>query len=444
MLGSISIPDQVTFLGNAAFEGCISLSTVKLSNNLKTIDSNVFYGCQSLTNINLPSSVTRIGYSAFRNCTSLTSIVIPEKITTIETSTFEGCTSLKSVTLPTYLTVIDGAAFSDCSSLTSINIPDRVKTIGGSAFKKSPLTGTIVIPAGTTSIGGSAFSGCHDVTIYLPEVICNFQSSPFNGSRMFFCVYNNTSGHKYVIEQSLCYRVIETDEVVHYGKTVEQTENGVTIQYCDKCGKTLGSTSTPTPAPTPTSTPSPTDEPVSSSAYLTASASSMGNDGTFTVTLGIQNNPGIAYLRIDSDAASKGISIQNVQTAGVAQNWSLTAVNSIILFANDDTAQNGNILTITMESSSKEETTLFFSATECYNSSEQSVSVTGTSVQVKKGGIPGDVNGDGVVDGRDLLRLARYLAGANIQIDPSAADTTGDGNVDGRDVLRLAKQLAGM
>ena len=54
----------------------------------------------------------------------------------------------------------------------------------------------------------------------------------------------------------------------------------------------------------------------------------------------------------------------------------------------------------------------------------------------------GDSNGDGVVDGRDLLRLARYIAGSGVDINVSAADLNGDGIVDGRDVLRLAKKLA--
>ena len=31
-----------------------------------------------------------------------------------------------------------------------------------------------------------------------------------------------------------------------------------------------------------------------------------------------------------------------------------------------------------------------------------------------------------------------------MELDEKAADLTGDGKVDGRDVLRLAKQLAGM
>lgn len=61
----------------------------------------------------------------------------------------------------------------------------------------------------------------------------------------------------------------------------------------------------------------------------------------------------------------------------------------------------------------------------------------------QKAVLKGDANGDGAVDGRDVLRLVRYLAGTGVTIDWEAADVNGDGNVDGRDVLRLAKQLAG-
>lgn len=58
--------------------------------------------------------------------------------------------------------------------------------------------------------------------------------------------------------------------------------------------------------------------------------------------------------------------------------------------------------------------------------------------------LPGDINADGVVDGRDVLRLARHLAGHAVQIDPAAADLNGDSSIDGRDLLRLAKRLAGV
>ena len=58
--------------------------------------------------------------------------------------------------------------------------------------------------------------------------------------------------------------------------------------------------------------------------------------------------------------------------------------------------------------------------------------------------LPGDVTGDGVVDGRDVLRLMKYFAGQDVTIDERNADVTGDGAVDGRDVLRLMKYFAGL
>ena len=68
---------------------------------------------------------------------------------------------------------------------------------------------------------------------------------------------------------------------------------------------------------------------------------------------------------------------------------------------------------------------------------------SGYSDEVVVLALNGDVNGDGTVDGRDVLRLARFIAGEDVTIDEKAADTNGDGTVDGRDVLRLAKQLSG-
>jgi len=50
---------------------------------------------------------------------------------------------------------------------------------------------------------------------------------------------------------------------------------------------------------------------------------------------------------------------------------------------------------------------------------------------------PGDVNGDGTVDGRDTVRLLRYLVGEGVTIVEANADVNSDGVVDGRDSIRL-------
>ena len=64
--------------------------------------------------------------------------------------------------------------------------------------------------------------------------------------------------------------------------------------------------------------------------------------------------------------------------------------------------------------------------------------------------LPGDVNNDGKVDGRDSIRLMKYLSD---EIDPKtgkvfiinsiAADVTGDRKVDERDLLRIMRYLGG-
>lgn len=63
---------------------------------------------------------------------------------------------------------------------------------------------------------------------------------------------------------------------------------------------------------------------------------------------------------------------------------------------------------------------------------------------------PGDINGDSVIDGRDVLRLMKYLAGEEdpetgnpIEVFENNADVDGSGIIDEKDLLRLVRYLAG-
>jgi len=91
------------------------------------------------TDIYIPSKiygrkVTAIGDDAFAGCESLTSITIPDSVTAIGDFAFYECTSLTTVTIGDSVTTIGSDAFCDCTNLTSITIPDSVTTIGRSAF----------------------------------------------------------------------------------------------------------------------------------------------------------------------------------------------------------------------------------------------------------------------------------------------------------------------
>ena len=83
----------------------------------------------SITTVEIGEDVTSIGNYAFENCTGLISVTIPDSVTSIGNSAFDGCTGLTSVTIPNSVASIGIYAFYGCSALTSISIPDSVTSI---------------------------------------------------------------------------------------------------------------------------------------------------------------------------------------------------------------------------------------------------------------------------------------------------------------------------
>ena len=181
-LTSINIPNGVTTIGNAAFHGCESLTSINIPNSVTTIGWCAFQGCESLTSINIPNSVATIGEGAFYVCNSLTSINIPNSVTTIGKNAFLGCRSLTSINIPNSVTTIGDSAFDGCESLTSINIPNSVTTIGVYAFWGCNSLISINIPNSVTTIGDLAFNGCESLTsINIPNSVTTIEEGAFAG-----------------------------------------------------------------------------------------------------------------------------------------------------------------------------------------------------------------------------------------------------------------------
>ena len=177
-----TIPNSVTTIGNQAFSGCNSLTSINISNSVTTIGWAAFSDCDSLTSINIPNSVTTIGNGAFGDCKSLTSINIPNSVTTIGKDVFWGCKSLTSINIPNSVTTIGKAAFCRCESLNSINIPNSVTTIGSLAFACCLSLTSINVPNSVTTIENRAFTSCESLTsINIPNSVTTIKSQAFNG-----------------------------------------------------------------------------------------------------------------------------------------------------------------------------------------------------------------------------------------------------------------------
>ena len=173
---------DVTAIGEAAFDGCSSLTSVTIGNSVTSIGTQAFYDCSSLTSVNIPNSVTSIGTQAFAYCSSLTSIDIPNSVTSIGEYAFYCCSSLTSVTIPNSVTSIGRSAFYGCSSLTSVTIPNSVTSIGEWAFGWCSSLTSVTIPNSVTSIGQYAFGWCSSLTsVTIPNRVTFIGGGAFVG-----------------------------------------------------------------------------------------------------------------------------------------------------------------------------------------------------------------------------------------------------------------------
>ncbi|MDR2804423.1 MAG: leucine-rich repeat protein, partial [Dysgonamonadaceae bacterium] len=177
LTGSLTLPNTVTTIGDAAFQSCSGFTgSLMLPNSVTTINGFAFNGCSGLTgSLTLPNSVTTIGNSAFADCNGLTgSLTLPNTVTTISNYAFNGCSGLTgSLTLPNTVTTIGSGTFYGCSGFTgSLTIPTSVTTIGEYAFGScSGFTGALTIPTSVTSIGNYAFRNCTGLTDIYTEAI---------------------------------------------------------------------------------------------------------------------------------------------------------------------------------------------------------------------------------------------------------------------------------
>lgn len=183
---SVVIPNSVTSIGAYAFSGCSNLTSISIPDNLMSISFAAFSNCTSLSYVTIPDSVTSIDDDAFCGCFSLTSVKIGKNVTDIGDYAFEDCTSLTTVTIPDSVTEIGAYAFRYCSNLVEINLPNSDVAIKKYAFAETGIT-EITLPENVVSIGNYAFSNCEN----LQKINYNASNCSMEATNIFTAMLNH-------------------------------------------------------------------------------------------------------------------------------------------------------------------------------------------------------------------------------------------------------------
>lgn len=217
-------------IGEYAFRGQKSLTTVAGMDNITAVSDYMFTGCAALTSVADLSKVTSVGIQAFMNCSSLTTleglnfsaltsikqeafnnmesfslelgehtfdsleslgvrafanmtditgkVVLPERITEIPEGAFLN-TGITGVDW-SHITVIGKSAFSNCKGLTGeLQLPNSITSIGDKAFMNVKIEGDLALPNALTFLGTSAFRGTAISSVTFPGTLKNIGSYAF-------------------------------------------------------------------------------------------------------------------------------------------------------------------------------------------------------------------------------------------------------------------------
>lgn len=187
----VRIPDGITVIGEAAFQGMNNIETVYIPDGAETISAAAFSGCKNLKSVRIPQGLEIVDRDAFNGCSGLRSVKFPDSVKCIEAGAFAGCTCLEEINIPQNIEQLPWRVFEGCISLKGLTIPKKVKTIDDLAFAECVALEDIgfeyadpgIEPsAGLVRIGMNAFRNCKGLSrVELPETLKYIGNEAFRG-----------------------------------------------------------------------------------------------------------------------------------------------------------------------------------------------------------------------------------------------------------------------
>lgn len=220
-LDSIKLPNNIKTIDTRGFFES-KLKRIELNNNLEKICFAAFSRSRSLESIKIPDSVTTFEDCILFECSSLQSVELPSNMKVLPKGMFEYCTSLEKIELPETVERISSFAFYSCKNLKSITLPKNLEIIGYNAFTKTGLK-SITIPEGVIELNSGVFSGCRSLEeAYLPKTLKRCMSSIFADCRNLATIYYdvNADEDEFIrdyVRTGAPFDIVYRDKTVHVG-----------------------------------------------------------------------------------------------------------------------------------------------------------------------------------------------------------------------------------
>ncbi len=178
LLTKVNIPNPDCEIGNSCFSSS-QVSSVILPQGMKRLGRHVFFYCTNLTSLTLPEGMEEIGMMCFGSC-SLTSVNLPSTMVKLDTCSLQG-NPFTSINLKN-VKYVGRQAFSECTNLTSVTSNGQLEEIDGAAFTRVPLTAAY-LPEGMKTIIMNAYFRCGNLSTFtVPSTVATITGNPCVGA----------------------------------------------------------------------------------------------------------------------------------------------------------------------------------------------------------------------------------------------------------------------
>ena len=338
------------------------------------------------------TSSSQTSFVRYPSGSEATRYSIPDEMNVVYIEPYAFCKSdyLNEVLLPNSLKQIKKYAFYG-SGISSISLPNKVQTLNESAFENCVWLRTVNFGSVKT-IEKNAFKKSGITSVQLPDNVTTLGRNAFESCSSLVSV---TLGSKLKEIQSETFKNCNNNQFT----SISIPESVVKVQYraFEGC--------------------------------------------SYLKTIEIP----YSTIYVGTDAFKDCGRITDVYYGGTQAEW-----NNIVFESGNETLQNANIHFVDRDCN-HEEVTLTRTATKtlegctltvCLKCEKELANEVIPFVQPNDH-TPGDINGDGVLNNKDLNRLMKYLAGEEVEVVEAALDLNGDGKVNNKDLNRLMKYLAG-